>query len=224
MFFLFIIQRVAITMKDVFKMKLKSATYLFILTLVIGLTYQMLPYTPLSDSVLSIVGTVWNVILAFGAGYFLLRRTFLEQFKHFRFIVLLWGMPFVILTGMFFSFIYAAIFGQPTTNTISETITVQMVFLQVPFMLMGEELLSTNLLLALQKKGFSFVWSSIICSVLFALWHIPAYGFHPAQLLITLMPARLALNYVWKKSNSVWVSWICHFLYDSLGFISFLGK
>lgn len=202
-------------------MKHKSATYLFILTLVIGLTYQMLPYTPLSDSVLSIVGTVWNVILAFGAGYILLRRTFLEQFKHFRFIVLLWGVPFVILTGVFFSFIYAAIFEQPTTNSISETITVQMVFLQVPFMLMGEELLSTNLLLALQKKGFSFLWSSIICSVLFALWHIPAYGFHPAQLLITLMPARLALNYVWKKSNSVWVSWICHFLYDGLGFISF---
>ncbi|WP_430600962.1 CPBP family intramembrane glutamic endopeptidase [Enterococcus sp. DIV0008] len=224
MFFLFIIQRVAITLKDVFKMKHKSAMYLFILTLVIGLTYQMLPYTPLSDSVLSIVGTVWNVILAFGAGYFLLRRTFLEQFKHFRFVVLLWGVPFVILTGVFFSFIYAAIFGQPTTNSISETITVQMVFLQVPFMLMGEELLSTNLLLALQKKGLSFVWSSIICSVLFALWHIPAYGFHPAQLLITLMPARLALNYVWKKSNSVWVSWICHFLYDSLKFISFLSK
>ncbi|WP_429961920.1 CPBP family intramembrane glutamic endopeptidase [Enterococcus sp. AZ083] len=221
MFFLFIIQRVAITLKDVFKMKHKSTTYLFILTLVIGLTYQMLPYTPLSDSVLSIIGTVWNVILAFGAGYFLLRRTFLEQFKHFRFIVLLWGVPFVILTGVFFSFIYAAIFGQPTTNSIGETITVQMVFLQVPFMLMGEELLSTNLLLASQKKGFSFLWSSIICSVLFALWHIPAYGFHPAQLLITLMPARLALNFVWKKSNSVWVSWICHFLYDGLGFISF---
>ncbi|WP_086299304.1 CPBP family intramembrane glutamic endopeptidase [Enterococcus sp. 3C8_DIV0646] len=221
MFFLFIIQRVAITLKDVFKMKHKSTTYLFILTLVIGLTYQMLPYTPLSDFVLSIIGTVWNVILAFGAGYFLLRRTFLEQFKHFRFIVLLWGVPFVILTGVFFSFIYAAIFGQPTTNSIGETITVQMVFLQVPFMLMGEELLSTNLLLALQKKGFSFLWSSIICSVLFALWHIPAYGFHPAQLLITLMPARLALNFVWKKSNSVWVSWICHFLYDGLGFISF---
>jgi len=221
MFFLFIIQRVAITLKDVFKMKHKSTTYLFILTLVIGLTYQMLPYTPLSDSVLSIIGTVWNVILAFGAGYFLLRRTFLEQFKHFRFIVLLWGVPFVILTGVFFSFIYAAIFGQPTTNSIGETITVQMVFLQVPFMLMGEELLSTNLLLALQKKGFSFLWSSIICSVLFALWHIPAYGFHLAQLLIALMPARLALNYVWKKSNSVWVSWICHFLYDGLGFISF---
>jgi len=221
MFFLFIIQRVAITLKDVFKMKHKSTTYLFILTLVIGLTYQMLPYTPLSDSVLSIIGTVWNVILAFGAGYFLLRRTFLEQFKHFRFIVLLWGVPFVILTGVFFSFIYAAILGQPTTNSIGETITVQMVFLQVPFMLMGEELLSTNLLLALQKKGFSFLWSSIICSVLFALWHIPAYGFHPAQLLITLMPARLALNFVWKKSNSVWVSWICHFLYDGLGFISF---
>ena len=43
--FLFIIQHVAITMKDVFKMKHKSAVYLFVLTLLIGLTYQLLPYT-----------------------------------------------------------------------------------------------------------------------------------------------------------------------------------
>ena len=141
-------------------MKHKSAVYLFVLTLIIGLTYQLLLYTPLNDSMLSIVGTIWNLVFAFSARYFLLRTTFLEQFKHFRFTVLLWGVPFVILTGVFFSFIYAAIFGQPTTNSISETITVQMVFLQVPFMLMGEELLSTNLLLALQKRGLSFAWSS----------------------------------------------------------------
>lgn len=64
-------------------MKHKSAVYLFVLTLLIGLTYQLLPYTPLNDSVLSIIGTIWNLVFAFSAGYFLLRTTFLEQFKHF---------------------------------------------------------------------------------------------------------------------------------------------
>ncbi|TKI47094.1 CPBP family intramembrane metalloprotease, partial [Bacillus mycoides] len=52
----------------------------------------------------------------------------------------------------------------------------------------------------------------------------PAYGFVPMQLLITIIPIRLALNYVWKKSNSVWVSWICHYIYDSLAFIQFFLK
>ncbi len=205
-------------------MKHKSAMYLFILTLVIGLTYQMLPYTPLSDSVLSIIGTVWNVILAFGAGYFLLRRTFFGTIQAFSFHCFIMGCAFRHFDWCVL-FLYLCRYFWTTHNKLDQrdyhrpnglfTSTLHA---------HGEELLSTNLLLALQKKGLSFFWSSVICSVLFALWHIPAYGFHPAQLLITLMPARLALNYVWKKSNSVWVSWICHFLYDSLGFISFLGK
>lgn len=125
---------------------------------------------------------------------------------------------------MLFSFLYSLIFGQPTPNAINDTLSVKMILFQVPFMLMGEELLSTNILIALQKKGLSFFWSTIICSILFACWHIPAYGFHPIQLIFTLAPARLALNYVWKKSSSVWVSWICHFIYDSLGFIIFFLK
>lgn len=89
---------------------------------------------------------------------------------------------------------------------------------------MGEELLSTNIINALEEKGLDFKWASLICAILFALWHIPAYGFHLAQLLITLVPIRLVLNYVWKKSNSIWVSWICHYLYDCIGFIQFFAK
>ncbi len=70
-------------------MKHKSAVHLFVLTLLIGLTYQLLPYTQLNDSALSIVGTIWNLVCAFSAGYLRFRTTFLEQFKHFRFAVLL---------------------------------------------------------------------------------------------------------------------------------------
>lgn len=76
MLFLFILQHVAITMKDVCKMKHKSAVYLFVLTLIIGLTYQLLPYTPLNDSVLSIVGTIWNLVFAFSAVFFSYEQPF----------------------------------------------------------------------------------------------------------------------------------------------------
>lgn len=205
-------------------MEKKSANYLFLATIAIGLLYQALPYMNLPELALTIIGTGWNLLFAFVAGYCFVKRDFLMQFKHFSFKILIWGVPLVLITGLFFSSLYSAIFGQATTNSIGETITLQMVFVQVPFMLMGEELLSTNILIALQKRGLSFLWASVICSILFALWHIPAYGFHPIQLLATLAPARLALNYIWKKSNSVWVSWICHFIYDSLGFIMFFTK
>ena len=205
-------------------LKKKSSAILFFITIIIGLSYSFLPYTGLSNSILSLLGTVWNLLLTALAGYFLLKTEFLSQFKHFSFKVLLWGIPLIMISGILFSSIYASLFGKPTTNSIGETISLAMIFLQIPFMLLGEELLSTNILLALQTRGLSFFWSTIICSLLFAMWHIPAYGFHPLQLLITLMPARLALNYIWKKSDSIWVSWICHFVYDSLGFIAFFIK
>ncbi|MGX7265272.1 CPBP family intramembrane glutamic endopeptidase [Enterococcus crotali] len=197
---------------------------LFLFTLLIGISYQFIPVLFPENSI-QFLGTVWNVVFSFLVGFFLLRGPFLEQFKHFKFTVLLYGIPLVLVVGIASSLIFSTFIGQTTTNSISEVLTKQMIFTQIPLMLLGEELLSTNLILALEAKGMSFKWASLICGVLFALWHIPAYGFHIAQLLITLMPVRLALNYVWKKSSSVWVSWICHFLYDGLSFIGMLvGK
>lgn len=202
-------------------MKKKSSTFLFFTTIIIGLSYSFLPYSGLNNTVLSVLGTFWNLLFAGLAGYYMLKNDFLSQFKHFSFKALLWGIPLIFVSGTLFSLVYSYFFGKATTNSIGETISFVMIFFQVPFMLMGEELLSTNILISLQKKGISFLWSTIICSFLFAMWHIPAYGFHPLQLLITLMPARIALNYIWKKSNSIWVSWICHFIYDCIGFLPF---
>lgn len=205
-------------------MKKNSSVILFFLTIIIAISYLFLSYTGLNTNVLSVLGTVWNFLLSALAGYFLLKTEFLSQFKHFNFKVLLWGIPLILVSGFFFSWIYAYFFGQSTSNSIDGSISWAILFLQIPFMLLGEELVSTNILLSLQKKGVSFFWSTIICSFLFSMWHITAYGFHPLQLLITLMPARLILNYIWKKSNSVWVSWICHFVYDTIGLLGFLIK
>ena len=205
-------------------LKKNSSFILFSITIIIAISYLFLSYTGLNTNVLSVFGTVWNFLLSALAGYFLLKTEFLSQFKHFSIKVLLWGIPLVLISGFFFSWMYVHFFGQTTSNSIYGTISWTMYFLQIPFMLFGEELVSTNILLSLQKRGISFFWSTIICSFLFSMWHITSYGFHPLQLVMTLMPARLALNYIWKKSNSVWISWICHFVYDSFGFLSFLIK
>ncbi|ALS01548.1 CAAX protease [Enterococcus silesiacus] len=197
---------------------------LFLVTLLIGISYQFIPVLFPENSV-QFLGTIWNASFSFLAGFFLLKSPFLEQFKQFKFTVLLYGIPLVLVVGIISGIVFKTFIGQATTNSISDVLTKQMIFTQIPIMLLGEELLSTNLILALEAKGVSFKWASLICGVLFALWHIPAYGFHIAQLLITLMPVRLALNYVWKKSSSVWISWICHFLYDGLSFVGILfGK
>lgn len=192
----------------------KRSNLVLILTIIIAVLFT----TPLMNY-LQPIGFLFNVVLAGSVGYFLLEEQFLEQFKHFKFKVLLYGLPLTIIIGITFSLMYQVIAGTPTTNNISETISILFIATQVPFMLMGEEILSTNLLLALQNKGVKFIYASILVSILFAAWHVTAYGFHPFQLLFTLSPLRLFLNFIWKRSNSVWVSWICHLIYDLLSLI-----
>lgn len=125
------------------------------------------------------VGFLFNVVFAGLVGFFLLKEPFVEQFKHFKFKVLLYGIPLSLLVGILSGILYQAIAGKPTTNNIEATISIVMIVTQIPFMLMGEELLSTNLLIALENKGISFKLATLIVAVLFAFWHIPAYGFHP---------------------------------------------
>ncbi|PDZ04207.1 CPBP family intramembrane metalloprotease [Bacillus cereus] len=197
------------------------------LLMITGITYQFLGKV-LGDAIPNVLGMIlealWNLVLCGIIGYYFLGKISLEQFKHFKFKTLLWGLPLVVIVGVISGVIFNYIFEPATKNSVAEVISISMILFRVPFMLMGEELICTNVMIALQKLGLKFGTASIICSVLFALWHIPAYGFVPMQLLITIIPIRLALNYVWKKSNSVWVSWICHYIYDSFAFIQFFLK
>ena len=134
------------------------------------------------------------------------------------------GCAFNYYRGYGFQFNIQLHFEPATKNSVAEVISIYMILFRIPFMLMGEELICTNIIIALQKLGLKFSTASIICSLLFALWHIPAYGFVPMQLLITIIPVRLALNYIWKNSKSVWVSWICHFIFDCISFLPMLFK
>ncbi|MBK5449012.1 CPBP family intramembrane metalloprotease [Bacillus sp. TH22] len=197
------------------------------LLMITGIAYQLLG-SVLGGTIPHLLGMIleasWNLVLCGIIGYYFLGKISLEQFKHFKFKTLLWGLPLVVIVGVISGAIFNYIFEPATKNSVAEVISISMILFRVPFMLMGEELLCTNVIIALQKLGLKFGTASIICSVLFALWHIPTYGFVPMQLLITIIPIRLALNYVWKKSNSVWVSWICHYIYDSLAFIQFFLK
>ncbi|MFS8351977.1 CPBP family intramembrane glutamic endopeptidase [Bacillus nitratireducens] len=196
------------------------------LLLISGIIYQCLALIGgnIPELLAMILEASWNLVLCGIIGYYFLGKISLEQFKHFKFKTLLWGLPLTIIVGVGSGLIYSNIFEPPTTNSVAEVISVSMILFRIPFMLMGEELICTNIIIALQKLGLKFGTASIICSVLFALWHIPAYGFVPMQLLLTIVPARLLLNYIWKNSKSVWVSWICHLAFDIVGFLPMLFK
>ncbi|MBJ8005042.1 CAAX amino protease [Bacillus mycoides] len=194
------------------------------LLIISGIVYQLFSF--LGDNMPEVLGMIlealWNVALCGIIGYYFLGKISLDQFKHFKFKTLLWGVPLTIIVGMGSSLIFSYIFEPATKNSVAGVISISMILYRVPFMLMGEELLCTNIIIALQKLGLKFGTASLICSVLFALWHIPAYGFVPMQLLITIIPVRLALNYIWKNSKSIWISWICHLIFDIISFIPML--
>ncbi|MEX0136800.1 CPBP family intramembrane metalloprotease [Bacillus nitratireducens] len=209
------------------KKKIDSKSLLALGLLIIsGIVYQCIALIVgnIPELLEMILEASWNLVLCGIIGYYFLGKISLEQFKHFKFKTLLWGLPLTIIVGMGSGTLYSYIFEPPTTNSVAQVISVSMILTRVPFMLMGEELLCTNIIIALQKLGLKFGTASIICSVLFALWHIPVYGFVPMQLLITIVPVRLLLNYIWKNSKSVWVSWICHLAFDIIGFLPMLFK
>ena len=119
-----------------------------------------------------LIEALWNLVLCGIIGYYFLGKISLEQFKHFRFKTLLWGVPLTIIVGMGSSLIFSYIFEPATKNSVAEVISIYMILFRIPFMLMGEELICTNIIIALQKLGLKFSTASIICSLLFALWHI----------------------------------------------------
>ena len=204
----------------------KKGLILVFSVIVVGVLYQLLNLVPISLKILDPISAVFNVVLIGIISFTILKDEFTEWYKHFSFKWIIIGLPVLLLSSMICGSIWKMVSGTGlTANSINDMLTLKYVISHVPFILMGEELLSITLLYALWKKfDLKFWQASLICSILFALWHLTAYGYNVPQILITLTLPRLVLNYVFKKSNSIWSSWIVHICFDVLTFIPFLIK
>ena len=98
------------------------------------------------------------------------------------------------------------------------------IIFKIPFMLMGEELISLWVLETAQSKGFSFMTSTLISALIFGLLHIFTYwdGSLVSSLVHVLFlqsVARLIFNYVYLKTGrSIWGSWLTHIIFDIIVF------
>ena len=200
----------------------KKGLILVFSVIVVGVLYQLLHLLPISFKVLDPISAVFNAVLIGIISFIILKDEFTEWYKHFSFKWIIIGIPFLLLSSIVCGKIWQFISGGGlTANSVNDMLTWKYVISHVPFMLMGEELLSITLLYALWKKfNLKFWQASLICSILFALWHLTSYGYNIPQILITLTVPRLVL----KKSNSIWSSWIVHIFFDTLTFIPFLIK
>lgn len=106
-------------------------------------------------------------------------------------------------------------------------------WLQLPFMLLGEELFSFYVLIIslnfLQKNPQRMIIATLLSAFVFAIFHMLTYW--NGSFLLTLIHvlllqgcARILFNAAGVRSNSLYVPWIIHIVFDliTLGAISFL--
>lgn len=194
--------------------------------IVIAVCYQLLPYIPVDMKIVDPISVVFNAILAGGLAFFVLRDEFTDWFKHFSIKWTIIGIPTLFLTSLIFGSLWKVISGgTPVPNDVNSMLSWGYVLSHVPFLLIGEELLCITLLYVVWKKlGLKFWQASLICAALFAVWHLPSYGNNLPQVLITIIPARLVLNYLFKKTDSIWVTWVVHVAFDVISFLPILLK
>ncbi|KGL46187.1 CPBP family intramembrane metalloprotease [Listeria sp. SHR_NRA_18] len=200
--------------------------YLVLLSaIVVGVAYQFLPFIFPQTSYLEVIGAFFNLTFMFILLYIILKEEFLDWFKHFSIKWILIGIPFLFIVGTLAGSLWSAVAGGMTSNDINSVLSWEYVMRNVPFMLLGEELLSIGILYAAWKKlNWKFWQATMLCSILFALWHLPAYDYNALQCLVTIIPSRLVLNYLFKKTNSIWVTWIVHIAFDVITFLPILLK
>lgn len=204
----------------------KKQGYLIILSaILVGVAYQMLPLTMLQTDYLEIISAFFNGCIMLIVLYILLKAEFLDWFQHFSVKWLLIGIPFLVVVGTVAGSLWSAIVGGVTENDVNSVLSWGYVIKNVLFMLLGEELLSIGILYAAWKKlNWKFWQATLLCSILFALWHLPSYDYNLLQCLVTIIPSRMVLNYLFKKSNSIWVTWIVHIAFDLITFLPILLK
>lgn len=207
----------------------KQGTLLILGSIIVGLIYQFLalliqiPQLAAFDSVIDFVGIFFNAAAMSLLLYFILKTEFFDWFKHFNLKWVLIGIPSLLIVSLLSGTIWSSITGALAPNSINSSLTWGYVLSHVPFMLLGEELLSIGVLYGAWKKlNWRFWQSSLLCAFLFAVWHLPAYQFNLLQCLVTIIPSRLVLNYLFKKTDSIWVTLLVHITFDVLSFLPIL--
>ncbi|HDR7872135.1 TPA: CPBP family intramembrane metalloprotease, partial [Bacillus wiedmannii] len=85
------------------KKKIDSKSLLALGLLIIsGIVYQCIALIVgnIPELLEMILEASWNLVLCGIIGYYFLGKISLEQFKHFKFKTLLWGLPLTIIVGM----------------------------------------------------------------------------------------------------------------------------
>lgn len=192
---------------------MKTKNYLFIiLNLAIAISFFHINKIPLPKEYFNVVSLLWNVVLGLFLALIFINKEFLNQIRTFSIKWLILGLSLTSFVAYLANYLYTIYISVPNINNLLSK-DMESLLLALPVLTLGEEIIITNITTGLKKLGLNFWFSSILVSIIFAFWFINYYGLVPIQLLTIIVPIRLALNYVWKESNSILVVTIVHYIF-----------
>lgn len=198
---------------------MKAKYFLFFtFNIIVATLYYFMNYLPIPSKYVNIASIGWNLIFGLILALIFIRRDLFTQLKKINFKWLILGLSLTSFVAYIGNYLYSVYIGTPTVNAFYYNLTNEFLFIYMPILVFGEEIISTNLTTAINRLGLNFWLGSGLVAVLFAMWHIKSFGFVPIQLLMVIAPIRLALNYTWKESNSIWTVWIVHVIFNIIAF------
>lgn len=151
----------------------------------------------------------------------------------------LWVLVFFILayfvsvvSGAISQKLFGSVSGNAAAGLTMSTPHVWLIFIYQRFssaiQILGEEFLAIMPLLAVTQLADSIhmphplFWGNIASALIFSLLHLSTYDYNLGYVILGLAFTRLVLNWAFIKTHNIWVSFLVHFLFDTLAFLVLL--
>ncbi len=137
-----------------------------------------------------------------------------------------------VLSGMVSQKLFGSVSGNAAAGLTMNTTNVWLIFIYQRFssaiQIMGEEFLAIMPLLAVTQLVSAIhwphplLWGNIASALIFSLLHLSTYDYNLGYVILGLAFTRLVLNWAFIKTDNMWVSFLVHFLFDTLAFLMLL--
>lgn len=137
-----------------------------------------------------------------------------------------------VLSGMVSQKLFGSVSGNAAAGLTMNTPNVGLIFIYQRFssaiQIMGEEFLAIMPLLAVTQLVSAIhlphplFWGNIASALIFSLLHLSTYDYNLGYVILGLAFTRLVLNWAFIKTDNMWVSFLVHFLFDTLAFLMLL--
>lgn len=148
----------------------------------------------------------------------------------------IWALGFLIVTyivSVMSGIISQKLFGSVSSNAAAgltlSTPHVWQIFLYQRFssaiQIMGEEFLAIMPFLAIiqgankAKLPKPVWWGNLGSALIFALLHLSTYDYNLGYVILGLAFTRVVLNWAFIKTHNMWISFLVHFLFDTVAFL-----